>query len=151
MGALTIALAESDEEIEACQPVMAGLRPQYGAAELLARVRLQEREGYRLAVLREDRIVVALAGYRIGHNLAWGKYLYVDDLVTDGERRSRGHGRRLMDWLMDEAARQSCDELHLDSGVQRFAAHRFYLRYGLDITSHHFRVQLGTTSASARR
>ena len=143
MGAVTIALAESDDEIEACQPVMSGLRPQYGATELLARVRLQQGEGYRLAALREDGVVVALAGYRVGHNLAWGKYLYVDDLVTDAARRSEGHGQRLMDWLMAEAARHSCDELHLDSGVQRFAAHRFYLRYGLDITSHHFRVRLG--------
>lgn len=33
-------------------------------------------------------------------------------------------------------------ELHLDSGVQRYGAHRFYLRHGMDITSHHFRLVL---------
>jgi hypothetical protein len=30
----------------------------------------------------------------------------------------------------------------LDSGVQRFGAHRFYLRRRMDITSHHFALDL---------
>jgi hypothetical protein len=32
--------------------------------------------------------------------------------------------------------------LHLDSGVQRFAAHRFYLARRMDITCHHFALKL---------
>jgi hypothetical protein len=30
----------------------------------------------------------------------------------------------------------------LDSGVQRFGAHRFYLRRRMNITSHHFAIDL---------
>ena len=82
-----------------------------------------------------------IAGYRVAHNLAWGKYLYVDDLVTDESRRSSNFGGRLMEWLVQTARDEGCDELHLDSGVQRFAAHRFYLRHGMDIASHHFRIE----------
>ena len=48
----------------------------------------------------------------------------------------------MMDWLVGRAKERGCDELHLDSGVQRYGAHRFYLRYGMDITSHHFRLAL---------
>ena len=131
--------AETDEDILACHAVMRQLRPHVEREEFVARVRVQQREGYRLAALSSEGRVVAVAGYRIGHNLAWGKYLYVDDLVTDAETRSAGHGRRLLAWVADVAAASGCDELHLDSGVQRFAAHRFYLREGFDITSHHFR------------
>ena len=29
---------------------------------------------------------------RLGENLAWGRYLYVDDLVTLPAQRSLGHG-----------------------------------------------------------
>ena len=145
MGSIAIALAASDDEIRACHPVLAQLRPGVEPARLLALARIQEREGYRLLALNENGVVAAVAGFRIAHNLAWGRYLYVDDLVTDGARRSRGHGRRLMDWLIDHATREKCDELHLDSGVQRLGAHRFYLRLGMDITSHHFRVRLGGT------
>lgn len=139
---VSIRLATTDREIRDCHAVMSQLRPQYDADQLLARVRLQQREGYRLAMLLDERGVAAVAGFRFGHNLAWGRYLYVDDLVTDASRRSTGHGRRLMDWLMEEARAAGCDQLHLDSGVQRFGAHRFYLRYRMDITSHHFGIDV---------
>ena len=32
-----------------------------------------------------------------------------------------------MNWLVEYARGEGCDQFHLDSGVQRFAAHRFYL------------------------
>jgi GNAT superfamily N-acetyltransferase len=76
--------------------------------------------------------------------LAWGRYLYVDDLSTLPEARRRGHGRRLLDWLTEEARRQGCDQLHLDSGVgpDRIDAHRLYFNTGLAITSFHFARRL---------
>jgi len=42
---------------------------------------------------------------------------------------------------MKHAHERGCGQVHLDSGVQRFAAHRFYLRNGFDIASHHFSVK----------
>ncbi|HXV77461.1 MAG TPA: GNAT family N-acetyltransferase, partial [Candidatus Polarisedimenticolaceae bacterium] len=99
--------------------------------------------GYRLAYCEDgDGTVVAVAGFRVSENLAWGKFLYVDDLVTDATRRSGGHGAGLLAWLRRTAVDAGCAELHLDSGVQRFAAHRFYTRHRMEITSHHFRLEL---------
>ena len=135
---IAVAEARTDEEIRACHAVMRELRPRYGADEFVAQVRRQQAEGYRLAVVRERGEVMAVAGFRIAESLAWGKYLYVDDLVTAQARRSAGHGARLMAWLRDEARREGCVELHLDSGVQRHDAHRFYLRERMAILSHHF-------------
>lgn len=135
-------LALSDEDILACQPVMAELRPHVAGQDFLERVRRQAMQGYQLACVSVDGIVVACAGYRYGENLAWGHFLYVDDLVTAQAYRSRGHGERLFHWLVNEARRNGCEQLHLDSGVQRFAAHRFYLRARMDITSHHFALCL---------
>jgi GNAT superfamily N-acetyltransferase len=138
-----IALATTDSEIERCAPVMRELRPHVPAGDFLARVRRQEREGgYRLAYLEAEGDVRAVAGFRILEFLAWGKILYVDDLVTASGRRSKGHGERLLDWLEAHARKQGCAELHLDSGVQRFDAHRFYLRKRMDITCHHFAKKL---------
>jgi len=134
----TVRIADSDEAILSCFPVMRQLRPRYEADGFLAQVRRQQEQGYRLALLADDETVVAVAGYRLGENLAWGRYLYVDDLVTDDARRSSGYGAELMEWLRRVARDADCDELHLDSGVQRFAAHRFYLNLRMKITSHHF-------------
>jgi GNAT superfamily N-acetyltransferase len=140
---MEIRLATSDAEVESCYPVMRDLRPRYEPSAFLQQVRRQmNRAGYRLAYLVEADAVRAVAGFRISECLAWGRFLYVDDLVTDGRERSRGHGGELLRWLVQHAREQDCQQLHLDSGVQRFAAHRFYLREGMAITSHHFALEL---------
>jgi hypothetical protein len=41
-----------------------------------------------------------------------------------------------------EARATGCAKLELDSGVQRFDAHRFYLRKRMIISSHHFSLEL---------
>ncbi len=139
---MEIRQARTEEEVRACAPVLAQLRPRYSQDDLVARVLRQQAGGYRLAMLVDAGRVAAVAGYRLGENLAWGRHLYVDDLVTDAALRSRGHGGRLLDWLVRAAEEAGCAELHLDSGVQRFAAHRFYLAGRMEITSHHFRIEL---------
>ena len=48
-----------------------------------------------------------------------------------------------MSWMIAEAREKGCRYLSLDSGVQRHDAHRFYLNLGMNITSHHFRLDLG--------
>ena len=124
------------------------LRPQAGDADaLVALIDGQMRPaGYRLLASFEDgeRDAAAVAGFRIARMIAWGRHLYVDDLVTAADRRGRGHADRLFEWLHAEAARQECDGFHLDSGVgpERADAHRFYFRHGLRITSYHFAREL---------
>ncbi|HEX3242658.1 MAG TPA: GNAT family N-acetyltransferase [Solirubrobacterales bacterium] len=108
---------------------------------------VQRPEGYRLAAAFDEgeERAAAVAGFRLGHNIAWGHFLYVDDLSTRPEARRRGHGRALLDWLLEEAARQGCDQLHLDSGVglERADAHRLYLNAGMVISAHHFARLVG--------
>lgn len=127
---------------EAMRELRTGLTSASGFAERVDGV--QRLEGYRLAGAFEDgrEDAVTVAGFHLGHHLAWGRFLYVDDLVTRADRRSSGHGQRLLEWLIDEAKRLECDQLHLDSGVQRHDAHRFYRRHGLVATSHHFAMPI---------
>jgi lysophospholipase L1-like esterase len=133
-----IRVAGTDQEIDACFPVMVQLRPHLVRSEFVARVHRQMADGYRLAYLREDNAVRSVAGYRMGEDLAGGKFLYVDDLITDQTRRSRGCGRALLAWLKHEAQLQGCAYIDLDSGTWRKDAHRFYLREGMSLVSYHF-------------
>jgi len=131
------------EEIATCYSVMAELRPHLTQVAFVEQVVDQmATQHYQLAVVMEDGVPVAVAGYRLGRNLSWGYFLYVDDLVTAAAHRSGGYGGMLLDWLVEEGRRQGCAEFHLDSGVQRFAAHRFYLTKRMDITAHHFGMKL---------
>jgi GNAT superfamily N-acetyltransferase len=104
-------------------------------------MREQMRQGYRIAWVEADGEVLCVAGFVIGLKLAWGRHIYVDDLVTAERHRSTGAGAAMIAWLKQHAREQGCRELHLDSGVQRFAAHRFYLRERFDIESHHFSIK----------
>lgn len=134
-----IRILQASDDIIRCFPLMADLRPHLREDDFVARIQRQQRNhGYRLAILEEEGAVRAVAGYRIGESLAWGRFLYVDDLVTAASVRFRGYGQQLLDWLLAEARREGCEQLHLDSGVQRHPAHGFYLKNRLHITSHHF-------------
>ncbi len=133
----------SDEQILATREVMRQLRPNVPLDDYLQTgTRMMKSDGYRLAALYEEDNVRAVAGYRVMEMLYCGKILYADDLITDDRFRSKGYGKVLMDWLKGEATVQGCVELHLDSGVQREQAHRFYFREGLTISGHHFRLIL---------
>lgn len=134
-----IALAETDEEILRCHAVMAELRPHVPLDGFVARVRRMQGDGFRLAFLAEGGEVRAVAGYRMLDQLVSGRVLYVDDLVTDSEVRSVGHGAALLAWLQEQARTEGCAYLELDSGVHRAGAHRFYFRHGLSIIAYHFR------------
>lgn len=102
----------------------------------------QRPQGYRLVAAFEggEPEADAVAGFRVADGLAWGRYLYVDDLSTRPAARRRGLAAGLLDWLLQEARRLGCDQLHLDSGIglDRADAHRLYLNSGLVISAHHF-------------
>ena len=139
---IDISLCSTDPEITACAPVMLELRPHLAEQDFVSRIRLQEQDGFQLVCLKVDGRPVAAAGIRIITNMAWGRFLYVDDLVTLDAERSRGYGARLLKWLHEYARAQRCEQLHLDSGTWRKDAHRFYEREGMDMTSLHFASKL---------
>ena len=138
-----IRIAETDADLRKTHRVMAQLRTHLGEDEYVAQVKRQrERERYQIVALYQDGQVRAVGGFRLGTSLAWGDYVYVDDLVSDDQQRSRGHGAALLEWIGRYGKERGCTSLHLDSGVQRHGAHRFYLRERMDIVFYHFRKAL---------
>lgn len=111
---------------------------------------VQRPSGYRLVAFVPDEgsDALAVAGFRLSTNLAWGRHLYVDDLSTIPAARGQGLARRLLDWIHEEAKRLNCNQVHLDSGVgpNRATAHRLYLNSGYVISSHHFTRTTGSNN-----
>ena len=139
---MLVQLAESDSQILGCLPVMSQLRPHIKQADFVEQVRHQMKEGYKLAFGQKEEQTIAVAGFRILTCLASGKFLYIDDLVVDDLKRSHSFGQQLFQWLIEYAQNHQCQHLSLDSGVQRFDAHRFYLMQRMSIKSHHFSMEL---------
>src|SRR6516162_7388623 len=89
-----------EAEIGACFELMRQLRPHLKSQEeFIARWRRQSGDGYRIIALWDGGKPAALAGYRLTENLVHGKFLYVDDLISDQTARGRGYGAQLLDKL----------------------------------------------------
>jgi GNAT superfamily N-acetyltransferase len=134
-------------ETHRAAPALLELRPDAGPLDaLIARIDVQRGHGYRIvgAFDEDDGDAAAVIGFTVTENLVWGRYLYIEDVVTRAAGRGRGHAPALMKWVLDEARRTECGQVHLNSGVgsNRRAAHRFYFNSGLRISAHHFSMEL---------
>jgi len=153
MSPFRLSHIDSDQDYQASFDVMRELRPHLSdAAAFTAQARRQAEQGYRLLAAWQDDQVKALAGYRLQENLLYGRFLYVDDLVTTSDARGHGLAARLIDALRDEARRQGCTNFVLDTGLGNSLGQRFYFRQGLLATGMHFRQSLqvsrGTNATS---
>lgn len=128
-------------ELARAEPLHRQLRPAL-PADYCRRMEAIFANGGRLVLALEGEQVVGLALWRQVENTYEGRRLYVDDLVTDEARRSKGVGKALLAWLEGQARALGCDVLALDSGVQRSRAHAFYFREGFFIPSFCFRKAL---------
>ena len=137
---MDVKLAQDNQALEKIAPILRQLRTQFSQTALIEKIRQQQESGYQIAYVEQDGQVLCVAGFVIGEKLAWGKHIYVDDLVTDEQYRSTGAGGHMLAWLKNYARDNQCKQIHLDSGVQRFPAHRFYLNHGFNIASHHFSI-----------
>jgi GNAT superfamily N-acetyltransferase len=134
-------------QIWRCAPVLRELRTALTEEEIVRRVQQQIDQGYCLVCVQIGESVQSVAGYRMMQNLHYGKFLYVDDLVTRADGKRNGFAGCLLDWLWEQARDQGCSALVLDSGVQRFEAHRFYLQHRMDIVAHHFVRRVGNADS----
>lgn len=147
---LDISDALDESSIRACFDVMVQLRDACRREAFVEQVQRQREAGYNLTYAREiarefggeagreSGRVVAVSGWRIRETLAMGRHLYVEDLVVDEAARSGGCGAQMIEHLRARAAEEGCAAMLLDSGVQRYAAHRFYLQQRFDIRAYLF-------------
>src|SRR5215216_5742436 len=139
MSITEIKMATTTEQIQSCYLVMRQLRPHLTeTSAFVEQIQRQLKEGYHLAYIETNEEIQAIVGFRILEFLAWGKVLYIDDLITNSEMRKNGHGGKLLKWVIEQARKENCDQVHLDSGPQRHDAHRLYLNHGFKIIGHHF-------------
>jgi GNAT superfamily N-acetyltransferase len=143
MTRIALRLIDSEPDYHAAFPIMQELRPHLAdVASFVAQLARQTQQGYHLLGAWQDSRVIGLAGYRFQENLIYGKFLYVDDLITTEHVRGDGIGAALIEALRDEATRMGCAHLVLDTGLGNALGQRFYFRQGLLAAGLHFRQAL---------
>jgi GNAT superfamily N-acetyltransferase len=132
----------TEADIRACYDTYRHLRPHLTEEAFVAQVQRQLQDGFRMMAIEADGKFVSAVGFRMGEYLAWGKIIYIDDLITHPDVRGKGYGTALLDYVKALAIANGCDAVHLDSGYQRYDAHRVYLNEGFVLSSHHFMLNL---------
>jgi RimJ/RimL family protein N-acetyltransferase len=83
-------------------------------------------DDYQIVFLEEKNEVVALMGYRILYDFVHGKHLYIDDLVTKSDQRSKGYGAKLLTYAEELAAKLNSSGLRLCTGIENEQGKKFY-------------------------
>lgn len=100
-------------------------------------------DGYKMFALYADANIVSFAGVIKLTNLYYGKHIWVNDLLTDTNQRSKGYGEALLSFIKDYAKDNGCEVVALSSGLLRLDAHKFYeSKMGFDKASYVFKIQL---------
>ncbi|RSK25607.1 GNAT family N-acetyltransferase [Bacillus sp. HMF5848] len=127
-------------------PVMKHLRTHLDEKSYLSLVKeAQQQESYQLVGVFDNSRLVAVTGFMPMVTLYNGKFIWVCDLVTDPDVRSKGYGEALLTYVHDWAQEQGYNKVSLSSGLQRTDAHRFYeekMKY--DRVSYVFLKKLGS-------
>jgi GNAT superfamily N-acetyltransferase len=140
---MNIKSLKTHEEIAQSFDAFWELRPHLTDKEVfVAQVMQQQKEGYEIIAACEQEEVVACIGFRFLTTLAWGKILYIDDLITKEKTRGKGYGKILLDHVIQIARERLCKEVHLDTGYARHAAHKVYLKQGFEFNCHHLALKL---------
>ena len=134
---------DDEEGVRRCYPVMVQLRPHLTTEdEFVACWHRQVHDGYRLLALLNENRVDAIAGFRVQENLVYGRFLYIDDLVTDEAKRGSGFGELLLTHLKQEACNFGCSKLVLDTALSNSLGQRFYFRNGLLAAALRFNIAI---------
>ena len=127
MSMLTIKELHSRDEIIEAFPVMEQLRTHLDENTYLDLVLdAQENDSYKMFALFNNDKIVAVTGFKPMITLYYGRFVWVCDLVTDAQIRSKGYGEKLLTYVHEWAKENNYESVALSSGLQRTDAHHFY-------------------------
>ncbi len=135
--------AKSPSEIADCFEAYRELRPHLTDQQaFVTQVLQQQKEGFEIHALYQGETIVGCIGFRSMTTFAWGKILYIDDLITRESHRGHGYGSQLLTYAIEKAKSEGYDQVHLDTGYTRHAAHRAYLKHGFELNCHHMALKI---------
>lgn len=103
----------------------------------------KDKDRYKMFALIDGREIVAVIGFKPMITLYYGRFVWVCDLVTDANKRSKGYGEKLLKYVHEWAKENNYESVALSSGLERADAHRFYEgRMNYDKVSYVFKTNL---------
>jgi GNAT superfamily N-acetyltransferase len=128
--------AESAADLERFYPVIKELRPHLSLENFVdIYKKARSADSYEIVGIQKEDKILAVMGYRVLHDFVRGTHLYIDDLVTTDDQRSKGLGARLLNYAEKIAPMLGCPSLRLCTGLGNERGQKFYKAQGWVETS----------------
>lgn len=93
---------------------------------------------YQMIAVFEGEKMIGVSGYWIASMLYCGLYLQASNLVVADEFRSKGVGKKILNYLEEKAVAANCKKIVLDSYTENKQSHPLYFRENFYIRGFHF-------------
>ena len=113
------------DELEQAYHIVKQLRTSVSLEDFIKTINTMKNTGYKMVCLFEDGKIVSFAGFERKLTL-YGDHIWVHELVTDINERSKGYGKLLLTYVENIAKEYSLKGIALSSRLEREDAHRFY-------------------------
>lgn len=118
---------KNESEWKEAFPIMQQLRTHLDESNFIKLVQeARQMHDYKLFALYDNDRVTAVIGFMPMTTLYNGRFIWVCDLVTNSNMRSKGYGQELLSYVHNWSQEQGYKMISLSSGLQREDAHRFY-------------------------
>ncbi len=138
-----LTIARTPDDLARFYPVMKELRKALSFSDYMAIYKqAHATQGYEIVAIEDENQVVAVMGYRILHDYVHGKHLYIDDLVSSEFQRSRGFGKKLLQYAEQVAKELECTGLRLCTGIENELGKQFYEHQGWSLKAVVFKKKM---------
>ena len=118
------------KELDMAYEVLSQLRVTLSFKEFDDLVYDMREMNYKMIGLFERDKLITYAGVAVQTNFYHKRHLYVFDLITDEEHRSKNYGYEMLDYLEVYAKTAMCENIILSSDIEYKSALKFYERNG---------------------
>tara|TARA_R100000306_G_scaffold40319_3_gene39611 strand:- start:4876 stop:5301 length:426 start_codon:yes stop_codon:yes gene_type:complete len=106
------------------------------------RVLAMAQENYECLGIYDSEKLIGICGLWFQTRHYAGKNMELDHVYIDDVYRSKGVGKKLMEYVTEYAKEKKCNWLELNTYVHNFPSHKFYYNQGFVAKGYHFVKEL---------
>lgn len=141
---MKIHAAQTIKDLENFYPLLIELRPHLTFESFLDTYNhAHKNDQYELVGFYEEDHLIGLIGYRVLYDFVRGRHLYIDDLITSETIRSKGLGKRVLEFAEEKARELNCTGgLRLCAALENTRGIKFYENNGWKARTYAFTKKL---------
>lgn len=99
-------------------------------------------QNYECAVLYDGEKLIGVAGMWFCTRHYSGRSVELDHVFIEDGYRRKGLGKQFMKCIYDYVGQKGCQAVELNTYVQNYPSHKFYMNEGFEILGYHFLKKL---------